>query len=306
MQTRRIPGLAIAVVDDQGMLWAEGFGFTDWDKRTPVTPATLFSIQSMAKSFTATAAMIAAQEGLVDLDAPITTYLTDFTAHSIFEEHPEQQMTMRILLSHTAGFPHDPVYGGNYDGPFGAPPYSFEKHIASISDTWLMFPVGSHYSYSNIGIDLAGYILQVRSGMSFVQYVQKKVLDPLGMKDSTLDYQQVRANATRAIGQMEAPIRPPVDFHLIPSGGVWTSAEDMARYLQFHINKGALGGNRLLREDLAETMYTPPNLPSQSAYQNSSYALGVTVNNRNNTRHFQHGGSGFGFNASMVWYPPDR
>jgi CubicO group peptidase (beta-lactamase class C family) len=303
MQTRHIPGLAIAIVDDQNVLWEEGFGYTDWDRKMPITPSTLFSIQSMSKSFTATAAMIAAQDGLVDLDAPITDYLPDFTVNSIFEEHPEQKMTMRILLSHTAGFPHDPTYGGNFDGLYGAPPYSFEKHIASISDTWLMFPVGSRYSYSNIGIDLAGYVLQVRSGMPFVQYVQKKIFDPLGMKDSTLDYLQVRANATRAIGQMEAPIRPPVDFQLIPSGGVWTSAEDMARYLRFHINKGTLGSSRLLREDLAETMYTPPNLPALGAYGDTGYAMGVTVDNRNNTRHFQHGGGGFGFNSSMVWYP---
>ncbi len=303
MQSRHIPGLAIAVVDDQNILWAEGFGYTDWDRRTPVTPATCFSIQSMSKSFTATAAMIAAQEGLVDLDEPITTYLPDFTVNSIFEEHPERKMTMRIRLSHTAGFPHDPGYGGNEDGPFGAPPYSFEKHIASISDTWLMFPVGARYSYSNVGIDLAGYILQIRSGMPFVQYVQKKVLDPLGMKDSTLDYMKVRADASRAIGHVDSPLRPPIDFQLLPSGGVWTSAEDMARYLQFHINKGSLGSNPLLQEDLAETMYTPPNLPALGAYGNTSYALGVTVDNRNNTRHFQHGGGGFGFNSSMVWYP---
>jgi CubicO group peptidase (beta-lactamase class C family) len=299
MQMRHIPGLAIAVVDDKDILWEEGFGYTDWDGQTPVTPSTLFSIQSMSKSFTATAAMIAAQEGLVYLDAPITIYLPDFTAHSIFEEHPEQKMTLRILLSHTAGFPHDPGYGGNYDGPFGTPPYSFEKHITSIPDTWLMFPVGSRYSYSNIGIDLAGYILQVQSGMPFIQYVQKKVLDPLGMKDSTLDYRQVRADSARAIGHVGSPIRPPIDFQLLPSGGVWTSAEDMTHYLQFHINKGAVDGNRLLREDMAETMYTPPNLPAQG----KGYALGVTVNNRNNTRHFQHGGGGFGFNSSMVWYP---
>ena len=113
MQKDNIPGLAIAVVDDQNILWDEGFGYTDWDRQTPVTPSTLFSIQSMSKSFTATAAMFAAQDGLVDLDAPITTYLPNFHVHSIFEEHPEQKMTLRILLSHTAGFPHDAAYGGN-------------------------------------------------------------------------------------------------------------------------------------------------------------------------------------------------
>ncbi len=250
----------------------------------------------MSKSFTATAAMFAAQDGLVDLDAPITTYLPDFHVNSIFEEHPEQKMTLRILLSHTAGFPHDTSYGGNYDHPAD---YSFEKHIASISDTWLMFPVGTRYSYSNEGIDLAGYILQVRSGMPFIQYVQQKVLDPLGMKDSTLDINRVRATATRAIGHVDVPLRPPVDFLIIPSGGVWTSAEDMARYLQFHINAGALDGKRLLREDLAATMYTPPNHPSSL----ENYALGITTGPRNGAIIMEHGGGGFGFIDDMAWYP---
>jgi CubicO group peptidase (beta-lactamase class C family) len=300
MQQENVSGLAIAVVDDQQILWTEGFGYTDWDEKISVTPSTLFSIQSMSKSFTATAVMFAVQDGLVDLDEPITTYLPDFHVNSIFEEHSEKKITLRMLLSHTAGFAHEAPYGSNFDHPA----YSFEKHIASISDTWLKFPVGTRYSYSNLGIDLAGYMLQVRSGMPFIQYVQEKALDPLGMKNSTLDVGRIRRTSTRAIGhEMDELLRPAVDFLLIPSGGVWTTATDMARYLQFHINSGALDGNRLLQQRLAETMYTPPSKPAKNAYQDSSYALGVTVNTRNGARHFQHGGGGWGFNSSMVWYP---
>jgi CubicO group peptidase (beta-lactamase class C family) len=295
MQEDKIPGLAIASVDDHSILWIEGFGYTKWDQRIPVTQDTLFSIQSMSKSFTATATMFAAQDGLVDLDTPITDYLPDFHVNSIFEEHPEQKITLRMLLSHTAGFAHETTYGGNYDHPA----YSFENHIASISDTWLKFPVGTYYSYSNLGIDLAGYILQVRAGIPFIQYVQEKVLQPLGMKDTTLDVKQVRADSARALGHSDSPLPIPVDFLLIPSGGVWTTATDMARYLQFHINEGAIDGKRLLQEDLAETMYTPPNMAAQFA----GYGLGIAVDTRNGARHFQHGGGGFGFNSSMVWYP---
>jgi CubicO group peptidase (beta-lactamase class C family) len=300
MQEENVPGLAVAVVDDQNILWAEGFGYTDWDHRIAVTPDTLFSIQSMSKSFTATAAMFAAQDGLVDLDEPIATYLPDFHVNSIFEERPEQKITLRMLLSHTAGFVHEAPYGGNYDHPA----YLFEKHIASISDTWLKFPVGTRYSYSNLGIDLAGYILQVQSGMPFIQYLQEKVLEPMEMKDTTLDVDRIRANHTRAIGHTSGiPFRPPVDFLLIPSGGVWITAADMTHYLQFHINKGALDGTCLLREDLAETMYTPPNTPAQYAHSDSGYAQGITVGIRHGARRFQHGGGGFGFNSSMIWYP---
>ena len=107
--------------------------------------------------------------------------------------------------------------------------------------------MGTRYGYSNLGVDLAGYILQVRAGVPYTQYVQQKVLDPLGMSDSTLDVKRIRANPTRAIGHTVGnPFRLPVDFLIIPSGGVWTTAEDMVRYLQFHINKGALDGTRLL------------------------------------------------------------
>jgi CubicO group peptidase (beta-lactamase class C family) len=295
MQQANVPGLAIAVVNDQGILWSEGFGYTDWDRRTPVTADTLFSIQSMSKSFTATAVMFAAQDGLVDLDTPITTSLPNFHVHSIFEEHPEQKITLRMLLSHTAGLVHEAPVGGNSD----LPGHTFEEHIASISDTWLRSPVGTHYDYSNLGIDLAGYILQVRSGMPFTQYVQEKVLTPLGMASSRLDINQVRATPGRAIGYGLFPLRPPIGWLLIPSGGVWTTANDMARYLQFHINSGALGGTRLLRQDLAETMYTPPNPAASTA----EYALGISVNDNQGTRCLQHGGGGFGFNSYMVWYP---
>jgi CubicO group peptidase (beta-lactamase class C family) len=295
MMIENVPGLAIAVVDDQGILWSEGFGYTDWDRKTPVTANTLFSIQSMSKSFTATAAMFAAQDGLVDLDAPITTYLPNFHIHSIFEELPEQKITLRMLLSHTAGLVHEAPVGGNSD----LPGRTFEEHIASISDTWLRSPVGSRYDYSNLGIDLAGYILQVRSGIPFTQYVEEKVLTPLGMADSTLEINQVRATPGRAIGHSEFPLRPPIGWLLIPSGGVWTTANDMARYLQFHINEGALGGTRLLRQDLAETMYTPPNPAALLA----KYALGIVVSDDQGTRQLVHGGGGFGFESYMVWYP---
>ena len=287
MQEENVPGLAIAVVDDQNILWEEGFGTTDWDRQMPVTPSTLFSIQSMSKSFTATAAMFAAQDGLVDLDAPITTYLPDFHVNSIFEEHPEQKITLRMLLSHTAGFAHEAPYRRQ----LRSPGILFEKHIASISDTWLMFPVGTRYSYSNLGIDLAGYILQVRSGMPFTQYVQEKVLDPLGMKNSTLDVNQVRATPHRAIGHTgcrsarrsiscSSPLaecgRPPRIWPVTCSStsikALWTEPA-------------------CCRKTWQRPCIRLQTLPAHL------YALGIGVNTRNGARHFEHGGGGFGFNS---------
>lgn len=113
MAEQGIPGLAVALVDADRTLWVEGFGHIDRRGSAPVTADTLFSVQSMSKLFTATAVMRTVAAGRLDLDAPITTYLPGFTVHSAFEEHPEQKITLRMLLSHTAGFTHEAPVGNN-------------------------------------------------------------------------------------------------------------------------------------------------------------------------------------------------
>ncbi len=294
MEEHGIPGLSIAVVDDQGVLWAEGFGYTHTDRRTPVTPDTLFSIQSMSKSFTATGVMFAVQDGLVDLDKSVPAYLPDFHVNSIFEEAPLEKISLRNLLSHTAGFTHEAPVGSNYQAG-----RSFEEHIASIQETWLKFPAGTRYDYSNLGIDLAGYILQVRSEKPFTEYIRDTVYLPLGMKNSAFATKEIYQVKNRAIGHLYPPFIPPADFLTLPSGGVYTSANEMARYLRFHINGGELDGQRLLREDLLAIMYTAPN----PAAQKERYALGVVVTQRNGARLIEHGGGGFGFKSEMMFYP---
>jgi CubicO group peptidase (beta-lactamase class C family) len=144
-----LPGLSIALVDKYGVVWSEVYGFTDRKKKKPVTPDTIFSIQSMSKTLTATGVMVAVQDGIVELDTPITKYIPDFTVNSRLEENPQERITLRHLLGHKAGFTHEaPIGNNNYlDFP------SFEAHIQSISNTWLRYPVGQRYSYSNLGIE---------------------------------------------------------------------------------------------------------------------------------------------------------
>jgi CubicO group peptidase (beta-lactamase class C family) len=153
MAQESIPGLAVALVDGDRVVWQEGFGSTDDHGGSSVTVDALFSAQSMSKVFTATAVMQAVQYGRLDLDEPITTYLPGFTVNSAFETHPERRITLRMLLSHTAGFTHEAPLGNSY-----APePGDFDAHVRSISDTWLRFPVGTGYAYSNLGIDLVDW-----------------------------------------------------------------------------------------------------------------------------------------------------
>jgi CubicO group peptidase (beta-lactamase class C family) len=299
MEQQNIPGLAIAVVDDQRILWAEGFGYTDSDRRVPITPETLFSIQSTSKVFTAVGVLRAVQAGVLDLDTPITTYLPDFTVHSIFEEQPERKITLRHLLSHTAGFTHEAPVGNNLD----ADAVSFDAHINSISNTWLRFPVGSGYAYSNLGIDLAGYILQKVSGQSFADYQRDQLFQPLAMDSSTFDMAVIRANSNRAIGHAAVAPVMPLEVPMIPAGGMYTNVNDLARFIQFQLNRGVVDGHSVLSPELLDEMLTV-QFPVRG--QREGYALGVARTGWYKGRNadlFSHGGGGFGFLSDLWWLP---
>lgn len=288
-------GAAIAVVDDKEIIWERTFGFTDGEGSRPVDANTIFSIQSMSKSFTALAVLMAVQDGLVDLDTPIKEYLPDFRVNSIYDKHPEELITLRLLLAHRAGFTFEAPFGSNYDDR-----YDFIKHIESISNTWLRYPVGYRYAYSNVGIDLAGYILQSKSGMPFEQYVKDKVLDPLEMDSSSLDITVIQSRENRAKGHSDGGEIIPLRVPMIPAGGVYSSLHDMAKYLQFHINKGVVDGRRILRADLIEEMHC---IQFARPRQRSGYCLGLNRDPVSNSYDIRHSGGGYGFSSDMVIYP---
>jgi CubicO group peptidase (beta-lactamase class C family) len=300
IKERDVPGVAVAVVDDKQILWQGVYGYTSRAKEKPITPRTLFSIQSMSKSFTALAVLMAVQDGLLDVDRPITEYLPEFTVHSRFEENPERKMTLRHLLSHRAGFTHEAPLGGNYDSR----PHAFAEHVLSISDTWLRYPVGYRYSYSNIGIDLAGYILEKKSGMPFAQFLRDKVFGPLGMNDSTVDIDAILKAEDRAMGNAAATLKVPggipVEVPMVPAGGVYTNILDMARYLMFHLNMGRLGEAQILRRDLVEAMHT---VQFPEKHERFGYGLGIASNHFGPEVYLSHGGGGYGFITFMAMYP---
>ena len=299
MHEQDVPGLSVAVVDDRGIVWTEGFGVTERRGGQPVTPATLFSLQSISKVFTATAVLLAVQHGLLDLDEPITTYLPDFTVHSIFEAHPESKITLRTLLSHTAGFTHEAPVGNNFD----VNAESFDAHVRSISDTWLRFPVGTGFAYSNLGIDLAAYVLQEVSRQNFADVVHDTLFAPLEMTSSSFDTDAILAIDDRAVGHVPPHPRDFVASPMVAAGGMYSSADDMARFLEFQIGGGTIDGRAVLDGALLGEMRTV-QFPSRD--ERVGYGLGVTRDvwhRAGNTDLFSHGGSGFGFIADLWWVP---
>lgn len=295
MASEDIPGAAVCLIHE-GVAWIEGFGVTDRVSNHPISAATIFSIQSTSKNLTATAIMLAVQRGLLDLDRPITDYVPEFAVQSRFEPVPQQKMTLRHLLSHRAGFTHEAPVGNNYEAAFP----DFESHVRSISQTWLRYPVGDRYRYSNLGFDLAGYILQVRSGMPFADWLRTMLFEPLGMNDSTAATDVYVRHQDRAVGHEKGYTTVPLKTPLIPSGGIYTSVRDMARYCQFHINRGKAGGRVILQEELWNEMH--------GFSFGGDYSLGVI---RDELRYgdtavrlLSHRGGGFGF-GSVFNYSPE-
>jgi CubicO group peptidase (beta-lactamase class C family) len=288
-------GAAIAIVDDKQVVWEHTYGCLDGAGSRPINANTMFSIQSMSKSFTALAVLMAVQGGLVDLDTPIKEYLPDFRVNSVYDEHPEESITLRLLLTHRAGFTFGAPFGSQYDDR-----YDFTKHIESISETWLRYPVGYRLCYSNAGIDLAGYILQSLSGMPFEQYVKEEVLDPIGMDSSSLDMAVIESRENRAIGHSAHGELIPLRIPMIPAGGVYTTLHDMAKYLRFHINKGVVDGRRVLRADLMEEMHT---IQFARPGQRAGYCLALNREPVSNSYSIYHSGAGYGFSSDMMMYP---
>ncbi|WP_272949164.1 serine hydrolase domain-containing protein [Kribbella pittospori] len=297
---RRVPGLldehglpsvAVGVCDSTAVLWSAGFGTTRAGGGEPVTAETAYGMQSCSKMYTATAVLLAVQQGLVELDVPITRYLPEFRVNSSFEDHPERRITLRHLLGHTAGFTHEAPVGSNY--LVGRE--SFQAHCDSISDTWLRFPVGHHHQYSNLGIDLAGYILQCCSGQPFHEFVRRVLLAPLGMKRTTFNPREIMRDPHRAIGHAAGTARVPVRVPMVAAGGLYTSVNDACRYLQFHLT----GGASLLDPALLAEMYAAPQ-PDQG------YGLGLALTHAADVPVRGHGGGGFGFLSDMYWAPDEE
>jgi CubicO group peptidase (beta-lactamase class C family) len=288
MKKNGIKGLAVAIFDNKEIIWKNAYGKSTY--KHSINDSTMFSIQSVSKNFTALAVMIAVEEDLLNLDVPISEYLPDFNVNSCFEQNPETKITLRMLLSNTSGLPHEAPIGNNYDYSFT----SIEEHLKSIEETWLKFPVGTNYFYSNLGFDLAAQIVEKLSGLAFDEYLRLKVFQPHGMNNSTINNQVVVNERNKTDGIEFGVKRKHYSIPLIGSGAVYSSLNDMMKYVQMHLNYGEKDGNRLItRESLLE-MYKV-NL--------NNYGLGTYIDTLYDSYYLNHNGGGFGFGSSMLWFP---
>ena len=256
MANNNSPSGTVAITHNGRLIFAKGYGFQDVDKQIPVDPfTTLFRPGSVSKLFTWVSVMQLVEQGKLDLDVDVNTYLDGFRIKDTFE----QPITLRHILTHTSGFEDGALGYLIIDDPAEVVPLreSMERYQPARVN-----PPGAQTAYSNYATALAGLIVANVSGMPFNDYVQKNIFDRLGMENATFE----EPLPERLAGQMavsyavEAGAFAEKPFEIItgfgPAGAQSASATDMVKFAQAMLNGGELDGRRILQPETVEQMLT--------------------------------------------------
>jgi CubicO group peptidase (beta-lactamase class C family) len=311
MKDWKVPGLALGIVQDGKVTLVKGYGYRDMEKQLPVTPATLFAIGSITKSFSVTTLGMEMDEGKVDWDKPVRDYLSTF---KLFTPDLTEQMTIRDLITHRSGLPrHDLVW---YSSDF-----SREDLLGRLQYLEPSKPLRTTFQYNNLMFMTAGYIAGKLNGTSWEDAVTERILKPLEMNGtnfSELDTQNSAdfAQPYRKGSDLKAELkRIPFDAQcpnrcaMGPAGEINSNAADMTKYLLFHMNHGKMGGKQLLSENNSIQMQAPQMaIPGEPAYKEageSSYGMGFFLSSYRGHKRVEHGGNIDGFSANLSFLPAE-
>ena len=298
MEANHIAGATISVVKDGRIFFAKGYGFADIKERKPVlADRTLFRIASISKLFTWTAVMQLVEQGKLDLNTDVNTYLKDFRVPTTFP----QPITLTHLFTHTPGFEDIMTYAVRKPEeliPLG-------QFIRTRIPTRVWSP-GRFTAYSNYGTAMAGYIVELVSGRPFEDYVEQNIYKPLGMELSSFR-QPLPAGLAEDVStgyRYENGVFKSEDFELLngdyPAGSMSTTATDIARFMIAHLQNGAYEGNRILGEDTAKLMHT--HLFSHDPRIGGN-AHGFWERNLNGLSILEHGGDIMCFHSLFMLIP---
>lgn len=256
MRELNIPGLALAIVQDDRVVHLKGFGVAGPDGRA-VTGQTPFKIASIAKPMTGVAVMQLVEAGKLDLDAPVQRYLPWFR---VADPAASAQITPRHLLYHTSGLPT--LVDARYALTGDARPDALEARVRELRSVEFDRPVGASYAYSNAGYMVLGLLVQEVSGQSFEQYMAQHVFGPLQMRQTFTDWEEAQRHGAATghrfwFGQ-PVPGQVPIDRAIVPAGAhLAASAEDVAHFLVAQLNGGRFGQTAILSPESIATMQQP-------------------------------------------------
>ncbi|MFW5774529.1 MAG: serine hydrolase domain-containing protein, partial [Tangfeifania sp.] len=295
----KLAGISTLVFKEGAVVHRKNYGYADLENQEPVTDSTIFRIYSMTKPVTAAALMTLYDEGKFQLDDKVSEYLPEFEGMMVYnaetksEEPQEDEMTIRHLLTHTSGIPYgwdqqayvDSLYrihgGSGWDGILA-------EKIQVITEIPLKHQPGTIWEYG-LGIDVAGYLIEVLSGMPLDEFFEQEIFNPLNMDDSGFYVPESKHNRfsklytknkegelTEMEGMMSTIFKSPVTL-FSGGGGLVSTADDYLKFCRMLLNDGELNGVRILEPSTAEMIMTD-QLPQLAEYEEEiGYGLAGSV-----------------------------
>jgi CubicO group peptidase (beta-lactamase class C family) len=305
----RVPGAAVAVVQDGQVLFSEGFGLRNIEQDLPVTAGTLFPIASCTKAFTAMSAGLLVDEGRLEWDRPVRDYLPDFKLQDPFAS---ERMSMRDLLTHRSGLPrHDMLWFlSNFNR---RQIYERLRYLEPSKD------FRSTYQYQNMMFMVAGYLVGEIAGTTWERFVQARIFDRLGMSRSLFsgvamrasdDYSLPYRNLDEQIKPVEFSANDGEEAGLGPAGSIVSCVNDLARWLQVHTGSGRFNAEQFISTANLAEMHRPQIVTSDEVrrqrfgFEMPAYGLGWAMHSHKGKVIVEHGGNLLGFHA-LVSLAPD-
>ncbi len=292
-----IPGLSLAIVKDDKVIFSKGFGVRDVAHNTPVTPDTLFAIGSCTKAFTAFAAMISVDEKKLSLEDSPKKYLPYF---KISDPAIDEKITVRDLLSHRSGLAGTDLVW--YTGVLNR-----EEAIRAVGTAKPTAKLGEKFQYQNVMYSAAGEVIAHAQQSTWEEVISKRILLPLGMKTSTLNVREMKKASDYSLGYdspgesktvRELPIRDITN--IAPAGAINSSANEMAQWTRLMLGGGLFDCKRLVSEAAFKELWTP-----QIKMGAQEYGLGWALVDYKGHKIATHSGGIDGFN-SLVTLMPDK
>ncbi|UCB43035.1 MAG: beta-lactamase family protein [Dehalococcoidales bacterium] len=300
MAVENIPGVAVVVVQDAKVIYLEGFGTASLKDPSPVTPQTVFDLASCSKSFTALAVLLLRDDGLVDLDLPVSHYLPDFKTA---DPETAEEITVRYLLHHTSGLP------GTFAEPlaFHSGDDAMDKLVASLDRVHLNRAPGLLFEYSNLNYSLLGAVIDEVSGVSFEEYLEQRVFVPLGMMRTTMIPSEAdvmdRADGHQLLFGHVVTRNIPVYRSVVPAGWVMSTAEDMGKWLIVQLSGGRIDGRQVVPSETIMELHTP-GVSYEQKGEEVGYGMGWFIGLSDaDLSLVWHGGDTSNFAADMVMVP---
>jgi CubicO group peptidase (beta-lactamase class C family)/D-alanyl-D-alanine dipeptidase len=296
---KRLPALSIALVNDQKIVWARGYGFTDTARTKLATAETVYRVASVSKLFTDLAVMQLVEKGKLDLDAPVRKYLPDFKPINPFD----QPITLRRLMSHRSGLVREPPEGNYFDPSVTA----LDRTVLSLNRTELVYQPGTRTKYSNAGIAVVGRVVEKTQNQPFARYLHQRVLGPLGMARSgfepTPDLKRDLAAAVMWTYDGREFPAPTFELGMAPAANLYSTVIDLGRFLSALFAGGRGPGGQVVQAGTLQQMWTPQFVGQG---EKSGFGLGFSIAEFEGRQRVGHSGALYGFATELAALPGDK